>query len=97
MLPSKRGSVENIKRLQCPCCGYYTIESDDEFVVDICDVCFWQFDSVAHNKPDVNIGANHLSLNQARENYKQFGVSKIKYKTMGREPLEGELPKNNIE
>ncbi len=27
-------------------------------------------------KPDRNIGANKISLNQAIENYKQFGVSK---------------------
>ncbi|WP_231515224.1 MULTISPECIES: CPCC family cysteine-rich protein [unclassified Paenibacillus] len=96
MLLSERG-CGNMKRLQCPCCCNFTIESKDEVVVDICDVCFWQFDVVAHAKPDINIGANHISLNQARENYKQFGVCKLQYKNMVREPLEEELPKNNIE
>ena len=36
-----------MKRKICPCCGYYTVESDDEVIVDICDVCFWQYDVVA--------------------------------------------------
>lgn len=82
-------------RLQCPCCGYFTVDSDDEIIVDICEVCFWQYDAVAHDKPDRNIGANHISLNHARENYKQFGVCKIKFKHLVRKPLTEELPINN--
>ena len=27
---------------KCPCCGYFTIDSDDEVIVDGCEVCFWQ-------------------------------------------------------
>ncbi|MGN7761431.1 CPCC family cysteine-rich protein [Paenibacillus sp. 22594] len=83
--------------MKCPCCGYFTIESDDEVIVDICDVCFWQYDVVAHEKPDWNIGANHLSLNQARENYKVFGVCKEGYGNLVREPLLIELPENDAE
>jgi len=83
-------------RFQCPCCGNFTIESDDEVVVDICDVCFWQYDVVAHHNPEWNIGANHISLNQARENYRKFKVCKNEFRDMVREPLEEELPKNNI-
>lgn len=41
-----------MKRMICPCCGYFTVESDDEIIIDICDVCFWQYDFVAHNYPD---------------------------------------------
>ncbi|WPP42437.1 CPCC family cysteine-rich protein [Paenibacillus hunanensis] len=48
-------------------------------------------------KPDRNIGANKISLNQAIENYKQFGVSKPQHKHLVREPLEEELPENNLE
>lgn len=92
-----REKEEKMKRLQCPCCDNFTIESEDEVVVEICDVCFWQFDVVAHAKPDISIGANHISLNQARENYKLFGVCKPQYKSMVREPLEEELPENNLE
>ncbi|MGO0062845.1 CPCC family cysteine-rich protein [Brevibacillus fluminis] len=84
-----------MKRLQCPCCGNFTIESEDEVVVEICEVCYWQFDVVVHDMPDRNIGANKISLNQARANYKLFGVCKVPFKHMVREPLEKELPKNN--
>lgn len=84
------------KRLVCPCCGYFTVESDDEVIVDICEVCFWQYDVVAHELPDRNIGANHISLNQARENYRLFGVCKPQFKHLVRTPQEEELPENNL-
>jgi hypothetical protein len=83
-------------RLQCPCCGFFTVDSDDEVIVDICDVCFWQYDVIAHKQPERNIGSNHISLNQARENYKEFGVCKKQFKHMVRQPLEEELPINNL-
>jgi hypothetical protein len=84
-----------MKRLTCPCCENFTVESRDEIIVDICEVCFWQYDVVAHKKPDWNIGANHISLNQAKENYKRIGVCKGEYENMVRKPLLIELPENN--
>ncbi|WP_379178530.1 CPCC family cysteine-rich protein [Paenibacillus sp. GCM10023252] len=78
-----------------PCCSYFTVESEDEVIVDICEVCFWQYDVAAHNKPERNMGANYISLNQARENYKKFEVCKIEFKANVRKPLEAELPENN--
>ncbi len=53
-------------KVKCPCCGYCTIESDDEVIVDICDICLWQYDEVAHEKPSEAIGANKISLNDAK-------------------------------
>ncbi|WP_074114343.1 CPCC family cysteine-rich protein [Paenibacillus sp. P46E] len=85
-----------MRKTMCPCCGYYTIESNDEVIVEICDVCFWQYDVVAHMYPDRSIGANHISLNQARENYIQFGVCKKEYDEMVRKPLPCEFPEYNI-
>jgi len=84
-----------MKRKICPCCGYYTVESDDEVIVDICDVCFWQYDVVAHNHPDISIGANHISLTEARKNYKLFGACKQRFIDYVRQPLFEELPDNN--
>jgi hypothetical protein len=84
-------------RLQCPCCDNFTVDSDDEVIVDICDVCFWKYDAIAHEHPDRNIGENHISLTQAKENYRQFGVCKIEFILMVRKPLEEELPENNKE
>ncbi|GBG10433.1 glycosyl transferase [Paenibacillus agaridevorans] len=85
-----------MKRQQCPCCDFYTVDSEDEVIVDICDVCFWQYDLIAHELPDKNIGANHISLNQARENYKLFGVCKQEFRHLVRDPIEEELPENNM-
>ncbi|NIK80583.1 hypothetical protein FHS15_005774 [Paenibacillus castaneae] len=85
-----------MNRLQCPCCGFYTIESENEVIVDICDVCFWQYDVIAQERPNKNIGANHIPLNQARENYKLYGVCKKEFRDLVRAPLEEELPENNM-
>jgi len=39
-------------KYKCPCCGYWTIDSDDEVVVDFCEVCFLQYDWVSHKYPE---------------------------------------------
>jgi hypothetical protein len=51
---------------------------------------------VAHDKPEINIGANHISLNQAKGNYGDFGVSEKKFKDSVREPYNEEYPENNL-
>jgi len=82
-------------RKQCPCCGYYTVDNDDEVIVDICEVCFWQYDAVKHDRPDSPGGANGISLNEARGNYRKIGVCKPGFEDMVRPPLPEELPENN--
>lgn len=84
---------------KCPCCGYYTqlVEHEDEPLFEICEVCFWQYDRTAHDRPCVAGGANNISLKDARKNYKQFGVCTPGYERHSREPLEEELPENNKE
>lgn len=81
-----------MKKIQCPCCGYYTIDGTDEVIVDICPVCYWQYDEVGHDHPDIAVGGpnKQISLNQARENYKKFGASRKDIKLFVREPLEEE-------
>ena len=85
-----------MKRIQCPCCGYFTFLDDDCYYFEFCEVCGWQFDLSSHLKPD-SIGANHISLNDARENFKKYGVSKIRLLGSDdvRPPLKEELPENN--
>ena len=84
-----------MSRKECPCCGYFTVDNDDEVIFDICEVCYWQYDEVAHDKPDTMIGANSVTLNQARKNYKLFGASQMRFVGSCREPLPEELPENN--
>ena len=85
-------------KIQCPCCGYYTHKSEaiDYPLVEICPVCLWQYDVAAHNQPDKVIGANHVSLNHARENYKKYGVCEQSFieKSFTRKPLYEEMPEN---
>ena len=84
-------------RIQCPCCGYYTHEVEDanDLLVDICDVCHWQYDLVAHDYANTVIGPNKVSLNQASENFKAFGAKTERFINYVRKPLPEELPENN--
>jgi isopentenyldiphosphate isomerase len=90
-----------MKRVKCPCCGYFThlVENYSEplHLFEICDVCFWQYDLAYHDKPDMISGPNYISLNEARKNYKQFGVCKQPFINDVRKPLPEELPENNVE
>ena len=82
---------------QCPCCGYFTIDSDDEVIVDICAVCFWQYDIIAHENPDKAIGPNHeLPLNQAIINFKTFKACDKKFISKVRDPYPEEYPTENL-
>lgn len=86
-----------MRKIQCPCCGYYTIEDyGEEPLIDICSVCFWQYDWIAQKYPDRCIGPNHgVSLNEARINFQKFGASRKDVKEYVRKPLPDEFPENN--
>jgi len=60
--------VEAGESYKCPVCGKYTFKSagDD----DICPVCNWQDDLIQLEDPDEEECANRMSLNQAREAWK---------------------------
>ncbi len=80
-----------MKNLKCPCCENYTIIE----IFDICDVCYWQYDKVAHNRGDEYVGgANKVSLTEARNNYKKFGASEKRFENDVRSPRSDELPEN---
>ena len=95
-----------MKRVKCPCCGYFSHEVEDTLIntksiCGICKICFWQYDNVAHDMPDVCIGANDVSLDEAQSNYKKYSICEIRFfsekNTLVREPLSEELPENNQE
>lgn len=69
-------------KYKCPCCGYYTYNEKPNGQCDICPVCYWKDDPFQSEDPDKESGANGVSLNQARENFKKFGACQenmIKY------------------
>ena len=55
----------------CPCCLYYTFEEKPSGTYDICPVCYWEDDIVQLADPDFSGGANDVSLNLAKENFKK--------------------------
>ena len=62
-----------MKKYICPVCGYRTL-GDSHGHFDICPVCFWEDDNLQCLDFDYAGGANRVSVNQARENYKKFGA-----------------------
>lgn len=56
------------ERHNCPVCGKYVFEEYNS--LEICDVCLWQDDAIQENDPDYRGGANKMSLNEAKEAYK---------------------------
>ncbi|HGH4687971.1 MULTISPECIES: CPCC family cysteine-rich protein [Enterobacter] len=56
----------------CPCCGQY--EFPEEGSYEICPVCNWEDDPVQAEDPDYRGGANVMSLNEAREAFRQSRI-----------------------
>jgi len=75
----------------CPCCGYYTFDERPNGNYDICPVCFWEDDPIQLKRPNFIEGVNGISLNQARENYLQYGACTISMVRYIRKPKEDEL------
>ena len=77
------------KKYRCPCCGYFTLE-DEPGHFDICPVCRWEDDGVQSDDPNYGGGANTMSLNEARENFKKFGAKSREALKRVRPPIEEE-------
>ena len=60
------------QKFKCPCCGYHTLTEVGEY--EICPVCFWEDDPVQESDPELEGGANELSLNECRKNFLEFGA-----------------------
>jgi hypothetical protein len=80
------------RRYACPCCCYLTLDEAPTGTYNICKVCFWEDDNVQFHDPDYEGGANKVSLNQARENFRTHGVSETRFKSNVRPPLPEEQP-----
>lgn len=57
--------MKETNKIPCPCCGKTQVED-----YDICGECAWENDPVQLWKPDKRGGANVMSLNEAKEAYK---------------------------
>ena len=81
-----------VKGYACPCCGYLTRGQEDHSSYEICPVCFWEDDPAQFNDPNYEGGANDMSLNQARKNYKSFGAIDKRFLKDIRKPMPNEAP-----
>jgi hypothetical protein len=80
------------KRYRCPCCGNFTLEEEPPGTYDICPVCFWEDDPIQLDDPTMPGGANKLSLDESRRNFKDFGAVEQRLRKYVRPPLPDELP-----
>ena len=74
--------LNKMKKLKykCPCCGNKTLDEKPTGTYDICDICWWEDDPVQFRDHNFSGGANVVSLNQARKNFKKYGISNLKHK-----------------
>jgi hypothetical protein len=59
---------------------------------DLCPVCFWEDDPIQFRDHDYEGGANKVSLNVARKNFKEFGASERQFVEQVRLPQPDEIP-----
>ena len=66
----KTGLEEVLERTKkkCKCCGNYSLPIGT--VYEICSICNWEDDDIQNDNPDLEGGANDMSLNQAKKAYK---------------------------
>jgi len=64
------------KKYNCPCCGHptYPVPPKDD-VGYICDVCWWENDPFIQSDDEPSDQNHGLTLNQAKANYKKYGIS----------------------
>ena len=79
-----------LPKYRCPCCGYYTLSERAGGTFEICPVCYWEDDRIQLEHPDLAGGANSVSLQEARENFRLFGVSREDLKPYVRPPRKEE-------
>lgn len=79
------------EKYKCPCCGFYTFDEKPEGNYDICPVCFWEDDLLQLKNIEYEGGANHVSLVQARKNFKLFGACREDVIKYVRKPKSNEL------
>lgn len=64
---------------------------------EICEICWWEDDNIGFTDPDVAWGPNDVSLNKARENYRQIGAMSDDALKHVRRPLPDEIPNKEKE
>lgn len=86
------GQADHGERFACLCCGHLTLDEPPGGTFNICPVCFWEDDDVQADDPEFAGGANNLSLNEARRNFRAYRSSDATGKSSVRAPRADEIP-----
>jgi hypothetical protein len=73
----------------CPCCGYLVFQQQPGNH-EKCPICLWEDDLAQLRFPRMPGSANHVSLQQAQQNFADFGTAERRYHGEGRKPFEEE-------
>jgi hypothetical protein len=68
------GGNPQIKQRICPCCEEYIIPEESKN--EKCPICGWIDDAYQNTNPDSLKGKNPISLNEAREAYRNWAMLK---------------------
>ncbi|PSQ37584.1 hypothetical protein BRD08_02330 [Halobacteriales archaeon SW_10_66_29] len=59
----------------CPCCGYLTLPEGQPGSYEVCPVCHWMDDPIQFSDVEYVSDTNHISLQEARENFREIGAA----------------------
>jgi hypothetical protein len=76
----------------CPCCGNLTLDEPPPGTYAICPVCYWEDDPIQFHDPSSKGGANVVSLQEARANYRASGAAMEQFRSVVRPPRPEERP-----
>lgn len=61
---------------KCLCCGNNTLPvPPEDAIAYICPICFWENDVFIKSDDEPSDENRGMTLNQARANYKEYGIS----------------------
>ena len=78
-----------MQRFPCPCCGYRVFQRQPGNH-EKCPICLWEDDLTQLRFPRMPGSANHVSLEQAQQNFIDFGTAERRNFGGGRKPFDGE-------
>lgn len=83
--------TKSLQKFPCPCCGYLTLESPPPGTYLVCPVCNWEDDPVQFKDPQYSGGANVISLQEAKENFKNLYAISEDARSLVRPPRPDEM------
>jgi hypothetical protein len=64
----------------CACCGYKIKRTEYYGSYEVCPICYWEDDQLQFEDPNMEGGANPMSLRQAQRNFRECGACEMTMK-----------------